>query len=384
MMKGRYNYNLLGISIGVLVTEIAFWILFALVWIFIKALVPSFDLENPDWLWILAALPIMVFIFLIGITWKNRKLKKFSDSDLLGYLVPNISSVKTTMKFLLTRYGITFIIIGLANPQIGTKMEEARYEGVDLMIALDVSSSMLAEDLSPNRLERAKRAIEQLVDDLHGDRLGLIVFAGDAYVQLPITTDHNAAKLFLSTIDTDIVPVQGTSISSAIELAARSFDMDNGSGKAIIIITDGEDHEEGVETAAAKAVEQGIIVHTIGMGSDEGVPIPVYRGRKQIGFKKDKDGSTVITKLNESMLKTIAAEGKGIFVHASNSEVGLRGLLQELRKMDAQELGTLVYSDHEDRFQFFLAAGLLLLFVDLKIGKKKSRWVKELKLFDSV
>lgn len=383
-MKGRFQYNLFGIVLAVLITEAVFWALFAVVWFTIKQLVPSFLMDRPEWLWALAVAPIMVLLFLFGIAWKNRKLARFTDNRLLGYLVPDISSVNATAKFLLTRYGITFLIIALANPKVGMKKEEAKYEGVDLMIALDVSSSMLAEDLAPNRLERAKRAIEQLLGDLHGDRLGLIVFAGDAYVQLPITTDKNAAKLFLGTIDTDIVPVQGTSISSAIELGTESFDMDNGSGKAIIIITDGEDHEEGVAEAASEAAEQGIIVHTIGMGSEKGSPIPEYRGRKQIGFKKDKDGSTVITKLNETMLKTIAAEGNGIFVRASNSEVGLQGLLGELQKMDAQELGATVYTDHEDRFQIFLAAGFLLLFIDLKISTKKGRWVRQLKLFESV
>lgn len=370
--------------LAVAAAELLFWTLFAAVWLIIDQKVPSFMMDRPKWLWALAITPLMALMFIVTTAWKNSKLERFADAKLLGYLVPDISSVNSTLKFLLTRFGVAFLIIALANPKIGMKKEEAKYEGVDLMIALDVSSSMLAEDLAPNRLERAKRAIEQLLGDLHGDRLGLIVFAGDAYVQLPITTDHNAAKLFLNTIDTDIVPVQGTSISSAIELAASSFDMDNGSGKAIIIITDGEDHEEGVAEAAAAATEQNIIVHTIGMGSEKGSPIPLYRGRKQIGFKKDKEGNTVVTKLNERMLKSIAAEGNGIFVRATNSEVGLQGLLDELRKMDAQELGATIYTDHEDRFQIFLAAGFLLLFLDLIISSRKSLWVRQLKLFESV
>ena len=274
------------------------------------------------------------------------------------------------------------LVVGIANPQIGSKLQEVKREGVDIMIALDLSNSMKAEDLVPNRLERSKMAIQQFIDQLKSDRIGIIVFGGQAYVQLPITTDYAAAKLFLSTIDTDIIPTQGTAIGAAIELAMESFDMKSATAKSVIVITDGENHEDDAMQAATAAAEEGVTIHTIGVGSPQGAPIPVYRGRKQVDFRKDKEGNTIMTKLNEQMLKQIAANGNGIYVRASNSQSGLEYIMEEINKMEKVEFGTKVYTDYEDRFQFFVGFALLLLLLDVLLLERKNLWLNTSKLFE--
>jgi Ca-activated chloride channel family protein len=275
----------------------------------------------------------------------------------------------------------SLIVVGLANPQIGTKLEEVKREGVDIIIALDVSNSMKAEDIKPSRLERSKQAISRLIDKLENDRIGVIVFAGNAYVQLPITTDFAAAKLFLGSIDTDIIPTQGTAIGSAIDLAMESFVGQDNKHKALVIITDGENHEDDAVEAAKKANEAGIIIHTIGMGSPEGAPIPVYRNGVQVDFMKDHNGTTVITKLDQVGLEKIAAEGKGQFIRASNSDDGLNTILNEITKMDKKSFGSKMFTEYEDRFQYFIGAGLLFLIIEFLVSNRKNRAVQRLDLF---
>lgn len=296
--------------------------------------------------------------------------------------MPDVSTGKPVFKFILFCLAFIFLILGLANPQIGSKLEEVKREGVDIIIALDVSNSMLAEDLSPNRLERAKRAIEQLVDKLHNDRIGIIVFGGQAYTQLPITTDYAAAKLFLSTTSTDLIPTQGTAIGAAISLAMESFDFKNNSGKTIVIITDGEDHEGDVMEEIKSATEKQVVIHTIGMGSSQGAPIPIYKQGRQLGFKKDKEGNSVVTKLNEEMLAQIASTGNGIYVRASNAESGLNIILDKINKMQKAEFGTKIYTDYEDRFQYFIAISLFFLLVEFMVSERKSKWISGIKLFE--
>jgi Ca-activated chloride channel family protein len=275
------------------------------------------------------------------------------------------------------------LLIGLANLQFGTKLEEVKREGIDLMICLDVSNSMLAEDLSPNRLERSKRAIYQLIEKLHNDRLGIIVFAGQAYVQLPITTDYSSAKLFLETIGTDIVPTQGTSIGSAINLAMESFDFENGTSKSIIVITDGENHEDDAMNAAIEASDKGVIVNTIGMGSEKGGPIPVYKNGAQVDFRKDNTGNTVVTKLNEKMLKEFATAGNGSYVRASNAKGGLDKIMSEIDKMEKKEFGSKSFKDYEDRFQIFLIIALFLIVLENFISNRRSTKLDGVNLFES-
>lgn len=297
--------------------------------------------------------------------------------------MPNVSRTQPILKFVLFSFAIISLLIGLANLQFGSKVEEVKREGIDLMIALDVSNSMLAEDLSPNRLERSKRAIYQLIQKLHNDRLGIIVFAGQAYVQLPITTDYSSAKLFLETIGTDIIPTQGTSIGAAINLAMESFDFENGTSKSIVVITDGENHEDDANEAASEAASKDITVHTIGMGSEKGGPIPIYKKGAQIDFRKDNQGNTVVTKLNESMLKEIAAAGNGSYVRASNANAGLSIIMEEIDKMEKKEFGSKSFKDYEDRFQIFLIIALFLIVIEYFISNRRTSKLDGVNLFET-
>jgi Ca-activated chloride channel homolog len=343
-----------------------------------------FRFEHDIFLWsILAVIPLIVLVFIFILNWKNRKIRKFGNHSVISRLMPNVSKKLPIVKFTLYSLAMISLLIGLANLQFGTKVDEVKREGIDLMLAVDVSNSMLAEDLSPNRLERAKRAIYQLIEKLHNDRLGIIIFAGDAYVQLPITTDYSSAKLFLETISTDIVPTQGTSIGAAIDLALESFDFENGTSKAIIVITDGENHEDDAKSAAANAYAEGVSVHTIGMGSDKGSPIPIYENGKQVGFRTDNAGNTVVTKLNESMLKEIAAAGNGSYVRATNANAGLKIIMSEIDKMEKKEFGSKSFKDYEDRFQLFLIIAFVLLIIEFFISNRRSSKLDGINLFET-
>lgn len=341
-----------------------------------------FRFQHIEYLYGLLVVPLCALAYILMAMWKQDALKKFGSYQLIKQLMPEASSTKPLLKFVILMFAIIFLVVGLANPQIGSKLEEVKREGIDIMIALDISNSMLAEDLKPNRLEKSKNAISQLVDKLHGDRIGIIVFAGDAYVQLPITTDYAAAKLFLSTINTDLIPTQGTSIAAAIDLAMESFGEKNVSNKVIIVITDGEDHEGEALEKAKEAVSKGITVHTIGMGSQQGVPIPIYNRGQMIGYKEDKNGRTVVTKLNKDMLEQVAAAGNGIYVGATNAQVGLDLLFDELSKKEKTEYGSKMFTDYEDRFQYFLVVALLFLLLEFFISERRSKWWDKINLFE--
>jgi len=331
--------------------------------------------ENIEYLNLLYGLIPLFLLMVYSSKWKRKAFKSFGEGLVKKGLIPFYSKTRENLKLLLIFLCITSMIIGISNPQIGTKMEEVKREGVDLMIALDLSNSMLAEDIKPNRLERARQAISRLIDKLEGDRIGLIVFAGDAYVQLPITTDYSAAKLFLSTVNTSIIPSQGTAVGKAIDLSIRSFDMENGQNKAIIIITDGENHEDDALEQAKLTNEKGVLVHTLGMGLSKGGPIPIYnKYGNNIGYRKDKEGNTIISKLNEQMLQEIASAGGGTYVRANNTQAGLSALFSEINKMEKKEIGTMVFTDYKDRFQLFLSIAFLLLFFDLILLSRKNKW----------
>jgi Ca-activated chloride channel family protein len=270
----------------------------------------------------------------------------------------------------------------MADPQLGSKTEEVKRKGADLMILLDVSNSMLAQDLAPNRLENAKQAIAQLIDKMHDDRIGIIVFAGQAYIQLPITTDYSAAKLFLNTINTNIVPTQGTAIGAAIDLGMQSFDFKNGTGKAMIIITDGENHEDNAVEAATQAKNKGVNVNVVGVGSADGAPIPIYKDGQPAGFHTDSVGKPVVSKLNEDMCKDIAAAGSGVYVRANNSNSGLSIVMDQIGKVQRKMYDSKTYKDYEDRFQFFLAITLVLLVTEFFISNRKNMRLSGLKLFE--
>jgi Ca-activated chloride channel family protein len=271
---------------------------------------------------------------------------------------------------------IFFFTLGLMRPQIGATVREVKSRGVEVIIALDVSNSMLAEDFRPNRLERAKLAIARLVDRLHDDRIGLIVFAGDAYIQLPVTTDYVSAKIFLSSISPDIVPKQGTAIGQAIALAMRSYTLQSDKSRALIIITDGENHEDDAVAAAKAAVENGIVIHTIGIGSVEGQPIPTKNG-----MLKDKDGNIVVTKLNEITLQEIAAAGLGSYTHATNADLGLDKVVESIDNMEKQDMNAIVFEDFNEQFMYFFVITLFFLLVELFIVERKNRWSKSFDIF---
>lgn len=337
--------------------------------------------ENIEYLYALLLIPLFTILFIMYVYWKKKVLKRFGDMDVTGRLMPFKSSSKRVVKFIILMVAYTFLVIGVANPQVGSKLEKVQRKGADLVIALDVSNSMLAQDIRPDRLERAKQAISKLIDRLGGDRIGIVIFAGKAYVQLPITSDYAAAKMFLSTVSPDIVPVQGTAIGEAITLASNSFS-DEEHSKAIIVITDGENHEGNAVEAAEKATEMGINVYTIGMGLPDGAPVPVYNESKQLtGYKKDKNGTTVISKLNETMLQQIAAAGNGKFLMANNRRDGLETMLEEINKLEKSEFETRMFSDYEDRFQYFLAVAILLLVLEFLLFERKSKLTEKLKLF---
>jgi Ca-activated chloride channel family protein len=312
---------------------------------------------------------------------RKRLLKKFGDYNLVKQMMPNVSNDKRISKFIIWSLALCSMIFAIINLQTGSKMQEVKREGGDIMVCLDVSNSMLAEDLSPNRLERAKQALEKFIDKLEGDRLGIIVFAGEAYVQLPITADYSAAKLFLGSINPGIVPVQGTNITDAISLSMESFGKDIGKNKSIIIITDGEDHEEGAVKAAEEAASQGVIINTIGVGSPTGVPIPLYQDGKRQGYRKDKQGNTVVTKLNEKLLLDIASAGKGAYAKANNADVGLGAIMDKLKQLEKKQIESKMYTDYDDQYMWFVYIAAALLIIEFFINERKSEWWKKLNLF---
>ena len=340
-----------------------------------------FRFANEIWLYALLVIPVLILVFWLNGRWRKNVLKQLGDANVLDNLIPTFSKALPRWKRFLFTLALAFILVGIANPQIGTKYEEVKREGFELMICLDVSNSMLAEDLTPNRLERAKQAISRLIDRLKNDKIGVVVFAGEAYIQLPLTVDHSAAKLFLRSIDTDIVPTQGTAIGKAIELAMSSFSADSKANRSIIIITDGENHEDDALELATEAAKQGIKVHTIGIGSTDGTPIPVYQRGQMTGYKKDRDGNTVVTKLNETMLQQIASSGDGIYVRANNSRTGLNALMDELEGMERAEFDSKMFTSYEDRFQYFIAMALLLLLVELLLPSRKLKFFGNMNIF---
>jgi Ca-activated chloride channel family protein len=339
-----------------------------------------FRFANPEYLYMLLLLPVMIILFVISIFRKRKAIRRIGDQKLVNDLLPELSQARPTVKFILIMLVVLSCVIVLARPQFGSKIEDVKKQGVEVIIALDVSNSMLAEDIQPNRLTRAKQAISRLVDNLDNDKIGLIVFAGDAYTQIPVTTDYVSAKMFLSSISPEMVPKQGTSIGAAISLGMRSFSPGENKSKAMIIITDGENHEDDPISAAEEASKAGIVIHTIGIGSEQGVPVPVMtNGRKD--FLKDIDGNTVVTKLDEEILKKVALSTNGNYVRANNSNIGLDEIFGEIKKMKKQELESTVYTEYNDQFQIFAAIAAFLLILEFIIMDRKNRKFANIRLF---
>ncbi len=336
--------------------------------------------EHIGFFWAYLLLLFFILIYWLFKGWKRRNIKRFGDKLLMDHLIRHQSDTRPALRFLLLLFALFFLITGIIDPKVGTKVETVKRKGIDLYIALDVSNSMLAEDIKPNRLSRAKMAISNLIDKLDGDRVGLIVFAGRAYKLLPLTTDYSAAKLFLSSVDTKIVPVQGTAIGSAINLATASFEKDK-YNKAIIVITDGGNHQGDPFQAAKIAAKKGIKVFTIGMGLPEGAPIPIYDAQGNRTFLKDKQGKVVITRLNEQMLQEIANAGHGTYARANNASVGLTKILKNINHIQKQDLATKQFTDYAHHFQLFLAIAIFFLVLELLLIERKSKWAEKIDFF---
>lgn len=339
-----------------------------------------FRFANPDFLYLLLLLPLMLILFIINIIRRKKALRKLGRNDLIAALMPGASANRPVVKFMIQSLALLSAVIMLARPQFGSKIEEVRKQGVEVIIALDVSNSMLARDIPPDRLTRAKQAISRLVDNLTDDRIGLIVFAGDAYTQLPVTTDYVSAKMFLSVISPDLVPRQGTAIGSAINLGIRSFSQGEDKSKAMVIITDGENHEDDPVKPAEEAAAKGIVIHTIGIGSPEGVPIQISSGGRT-DFLKDAEGNTVITRLDEDVIRKIAATTGGTYVRAGTANIGLDQIYSEIKKMKKDELESRMFTEYNDQFHIFAALTLILIVADFLVMDRKNRLLEGLKLF---
>jgi len=340
-------------------------------------------LDEKIYFYLLGIVPVLAVLFILLQVWKNKKQKQFADLSLLKRLTPDKSDYKSSLKMLFLLLGLSFLIIGLVNPKIGTKLETVKREGVDIVFAVDVSKSMLAEDIAPNRLEKSKRLVSEIINQLASDRIGIIAYAGQAFPQLPITTDYGAAKMFLQSMNTDMLTSQGTAIDQAIELATTYYDDDQQTNRVLFIISDGEDHSEGSALKSVEgAIDQGIRIFTIGVGNPKGAPIPIKRNGIVESLKKDSQGEVVITKLNEDVLQDIADAGNGEYINGSNTEEAVEFIKEQLNQIDKKEFESKQFSEYKDQFQWFLGAGLLLLFLDIFLLDRKTKWLKKLNLFN--
>ncbi|MBO4263156.1 MAG: VWA domain-containing protein [Bacteroidales bacterium] len=326
---------------------------------------------NPEYLWLLLLFPLLPLVYALLRRVRVSRIRKLGDERLVRALMPSWSGAKGWVRVLLFDFALMCVVLGAARPQMGAVLSKHESRGAEIMICLDVSNSMLARDYSPDRLSRAKLAISRMTDRLDGDRIGLIIFAGTSFVQLPVTTDYISAKMFLGSISPESVPVQGTAIGEAIETAARSFSAQSEKSRAIIIITDGENHEDDAVAAARKVAETGVKIYTIGVGSSQGQPIP-----KDGELMKDAKGNIVVTRLDEETLRQIAAAGGGAYVHAGNEEFGLTPIIEDLKKLEQETFNSLVYEEYNEQYMYFLAAALFLLAVEMLVGERrhKRKW----------
>lgn len=322
---------------------------------------------KPLMLYLLLLLPLFPLLYAFACAQRRKRLEKLGEKSLIAELMPHYSAAKGWVRVSLFTFAFAFFALGMARPQIGAKLSKRQTKGAEIMICLDVSNSMLARDYSPDRLERAKLSISSLVDKLQSDRIGLIVFAGTSFVQLPITTDYISAKMFLSSIDAGSVPVQGTAIGDAIHTAAKSFSQQSDKSRVIILITDGENHEDDALQAAKQAAEMGIRIYTIGVGSTKGEPIPVDGE-----LLKDKDGNIVVTRLDEETLRKIASAGNGAYIHAGMEEFGLNPIIKDIREMEKEEFSSIVFEEYNEQYMYFFAIALLLLVVEVLVGERKA------------
>jgi len=344
------------------------------------------DFAHKSFFYALIALPLLVGIYIASLYMRKKAIKRFGETGLFKRLSGESSLSKKNLKFILVLIAFAFILIALIDPETGSHLENINTKGSDIVITLDVSNSMNAQDIQPSRLERAKQAIQQLIDKLQGDRIGIVIFAGESLVQLPVTTDYSAAKMFLSQIQSNLMPVQGTAIGEALTRSANLL-LDEGDStfskrsKSIILISDGENFEDDAVASAKEIGNNGIRIYTIGIGSPDGVPIPVESNGKTTGYKKDKDGTTIITKLNMNLLESVAQNAGGICVQASSSDIGLDKVTEQINKLKKSNVSLKRYSDYNEHFLIFAFIALILIIIDIFVTEKKTKWYQHLNLF---
>lgn len=338
-----------------------------------------FRFANPEYLYLSFLIPIFVIGFILLNIAKRKSVEKIGTLAQVKKMMPELSLKRSYLKFWITLAAIALGIIVLARPQFGTKVEKMDKKGIELVVAIDVSNSMLAQDIKPSRLAKAKQILTRIIDERNNDKVAIVVFAGEAFIQLPMTADNQSAKLFLETINPDLVPVQGTAIGSAIDVGMTCFSNDKNIDKAMVLITDGEGHEGNAEKAAEQAANQGVHINVVGIGSPEGSPIPISETNNNM--KRDNDGNIVVTKLDENMCRSIAKAGKGLYTHADNSNRALKELQEELEKLQKGAVDGMVYSAYDEKYQIFAWPMLILLFIEICIFDKKNRIFRNIRLF---
>ena len=341
-----------------------------------------YQIDVFQYIYLLCIVPLLWVTYALLVRWKRKTQNSFARPELLELLSPNRSKFKPTFKIILLSLSIVSLVLGLMNPKIGTQLETVKREGVDIVFAMDVSRSMLAEDIAPNRIEKSKRLVSAIINQLASDRVGIIAYAAQAVPQLPITTDYAAAKMFLQALNTDMLSSQGTALDSAIDLAGTFFDDEDQTNRVIFLISDGEDHSEEASNAASRAAKLGIKIFTFGVGTESGAPIPLKRNGIIESYKKDSDGEVVITKLNQNILQNIAASTGGIYQDGNNTQKVLDFVSEQLKAMDKKEFEAKKFVSFKDRFQAFLLAALIFLLIDLFLFETKTKWVQKLNLFN--
>ncbi len=341
-----------------------------------------YQLEDTTYFILLAAIPLLILVFLLLMLWKNRSQKNFAHKEALKRLSPSKSGFKSILKLSIVCLALFLLVIALVNPRIGTKTEEIKREGVDVVFAIDVSKSMLAEDIAPNRLEKSKQIVNQLLNKLGGDRVGIIGYAGSAFPQLPITTDYNAARMFLSAMNTEMVSSQGTAIAEAIELSKTYFDPENPTSKVLVIISDGEDHQGNTMTISTEASNQNIKIISIAVGNTSGGPIPIKRNGILQEYMRDSNGDRVITRMEEDVLREVATKTDGLFLYGEITSEVVEEVSKFLNTLDKEAFDSVQFSEFKNHFQWFLGAALLLLFIDIFLLERKTFWLEKLNLFN--
>ena len=339
-------------------------------------------LEEKIYFWLLAVIPVVLLLYAAQVIWKRKTQKKFAERSFLDQLSPNKSVFKPLLKVILLSLALACFVIALVNLKIGSKTETLKREGVDVVFAVDVSKSMLAEDIAPNRLEKSKQLVTQIINNLASDRIGIIAYAGSAFPQLPITTDYGSAKLFLQSMNTDMVSSQGTAIGEAIKLAETYYDDESQTSRVLFILSDGENHGVEIEEVVESAQEKGIRIFTIGLGTEKGGTIPIKRNGVTQTYKKDNNGETVITRMDPSTLELIAKEGNGIYMNGANTQEVLDKVTEELNSLEKTEFETKQFAAYKDQFQWFIAFGIIFIVLDVFLLERKTAWVTQLNLFN--